>query len=249
MNWYEDLYNRQTYLDIYAVEDTRIAPREVDGLIRLLNLNPGQSVLDVCCGYGRHAVLLAKWGLRVTAIDLSSKQIEEATVRASREGVAVDFLVGDAREMSFQGGFDAVLNLFTSFGLFQDEADNLRLLERMAGALAPGGPLLVDLWNREKLIRDFTPLTIEERQDGIRIERSWTFDAWRGRVYWQNRIAFPDGRQESWSQSVRAYTLIELRTYLSEVGLLTEQIFGGFDGSEYTLDSPRMITTARKPSG
>lgn len=249
MNWYEDLYNRQIYFDLYSEEDTRIAPREVDALIELVELKPGQSILDVCCGYGRHAIELARRGYQVTGIDLSPKQIEAAIERANREGLQVNFLVGDAREMGFAGEFDVTLNLFISFGLFEADSDNLKMLERVAAATSAGGLFLMDLWNREKVVRDFTERDIQEREDGIRIERRWAFDAWGGRVSWENTVLLPDGRKERWDQSVRAYTLVELKKMLDEVGLRAERVYGDFDGQQYTLDSPRMIIISRKAGG
>lgn len=121
MEWYEDLYNRQIYFDLYSAADTQLARQEVARLVELLPLESGQSILDVCCGYGRHAIELAKRGYKVAGIDLSSKQIEGAIKRAKEARVEVNFMIGDAREMSFQEEFDITLNLFVSFGFFQQK--------------------------------------------------------------------------------------------------------------------------------
>jgi SAM-dependent methyltransferase len=246
VNWFEDLYNRQTYFDLYAEADTRLAPQEVEGIISLLQLEPGQKILDVCCGYGRHAIELAKNGYKVTGVDLSPKQIAVAVARAQEAGVQVDFLVCDAREMEFREEFDVALNLFTSFGFFDDEAQHLKMLQRIADATVPNGCFLMDLWNREKQIRDFTLREIEERSDGIRIEKAWRFDPWNGRINWENTVVFPDGQRENWGHSIRAYTLVELRKMLGQVGFELERVYGDFAGSTYTIDAPQMITIARK---
>jgi len=246
MEWFRDLYNRQIYFDLYAQADTQLALQEVDGIIELLGLAPGGRVLDVCCGYGRHAIELARRGHPVTGVDLSPVQIRAARENAQAAGVEIDFMVGDAREMAFQGEFDATLSLFISFGFFQGEADNLKMLASIARATAPGGLFLLDLWNREKQIRDFRPLEIEERADGVRIEKRWAFDPWRGRLNWTNRVIFPDGREESWEHSMRAYTLVELRLLLEQVGFELRQVYGAFDGRAYTLDAPQMVLVASK---
>ena len=173
MTWYEDLFNRQTFLDLYAEQDSRLAVQEVDGLVSLLNLQPGQSILDVCCGYGRHAIELAKRGHRVTGVDLSPLQVNAAVAEAAKEGVQAEFLVGDARHMRFQQRFDVALNMLTSFGLFEEDADHLEMLGRIADATKLGGLFLMDLWNREQVIRDFGEREIETRPDGIKIEEQW----------------------------------------------------------------------------
>jgi SAM-dependent methyltransferase len=246
MEWFRDLYNRQIYFDLYAQADTRLAIQEVEGIVNLLRLEPGQRVLDVCCGYGRHAIELARRGHRVTGVDLSPVQIRAARENAQAAGVEIDFVVGDAREMGYQDQFDVTLNLFTSFGFFDDEADNLAMLGSIARASAPGGLFLLDLWNREKQIRDFKPVEVEERADGVRIEKRWAFDAWRGRLNWSNHVTFPDGREERWEHSVRAYTLVELRQMLERVDFELERVYGGFDSRANTLDAPQMVLVARR---
>lgn len=247
MKWFEDLYNRQIYFDLYAEEDTVLAKTEVEDIINLLGLKTGQTVLDVGCGYGRHAVELAKRGFLVTGIDLAPKQIDAAVRRGDDMGVDIRFILGDAREMEFREKFEIVLSLFLTFGFFDEEADNQKMLSRMADALQPGGMLLMDLWNREKMIRDFSPYLVEERPDGIRIEKRWEFDAWNGRLNWVNEVTFPDGRKESWDHSVRAYTLVELKRMYETTGLRIEDVHGDFKGNEYSLESPQMILQARKP--
>ena len=245
MNWYEDIFNRQIFFDLYSEEDIRIAPQEVESIVKLLHLQPGLSILDVCCGYGRHAIELAKRGYEVTGIDLSPKQIGVAIQRAKEAGLAINFVVGDAREMKFQNEFDITLNLFLSFGYFQEEMDNLKMLEKIARATASDGLFLMDLWNREKQIRDFTPKEIEEHGEII-IEKRWHFDPWEGRLNWENTVIFPDRRKESWEHSIRAYTLVELKNILNEVGFQLEKVFGDFDSHDSTIDSPNMILVSRK---
>ena len=245
LEWFEDLYNRQIFFDLYAEEDIRKAPKEVDGVVKILGLKPGQSILDVCCGYGRHSIELARRGYRVTGIDLSPKQIAVARRRAKEEDLTINFLIGDAREMEFQNKFDITLNLFLSFGYFKDDAENLKMLEKIASATVSNGKFLMDLWNREKEIRDFRSKEVEEH-NGIKIEKRWSFDPWEGRLNWENTVFFPDGRRERWKQSIRAYTLVELKRMLNEVGFRLERVFGDLNGSEYTIDSPNMILISRR---
>jgi len=246
MKWFEDLYNRQIYFDLYAEQDTLLAKSEVENILNLIPLHTGQTILDVGCGYGRHAVEFAKRGFLVTGIDLAPKQIEAAKRRAKEAGVGIHFILGDARKMEFREEFEIVLSLFLTFGFFEEETENQMMLDRMAGALRPDGVLLMDLWNREKMIRDFSPLQVEEHPDGIQIEKRWEFDAWNGRLDWENEVTFPDGIKESWKHSVRAYTLVELKRMYEDAGLRLEKVYGDFQGNVYTLESQQMILLARK---
>ena len=246
MKWFEDIYQRQIYLDLYAEADTQIAPEEASAVVRLLGLPFGRSILDVCCGYGRHAIDLARRGFHVTGIDLAPRQIEEARRRAQAEDLVVRFVLGDVRAMVFEQEFDACLNLFTSFGFFDTDAENLEMLRRIARATAPGGQFLLESWNRERVIREFAPHQVQVREGGLRIDKDWQFDGIAGRINWQNTVSFPDGRRERWGHSIRAYTLAELKQLLESAGFALEQACGDWDGSRYELSSEHLIVIGRR---
>src|SRR5438105_7428900 len=176
MQWWEDIYNRQIYFDLYEQQDTLLAQQEVQQTIQLLHPPPGASILDLCCGYGRHSIPLAQRGFKVTGIDISEKQIQHAHQVARKAQVELDLHVADARKLDFQAAFDVVLNMFTSFGFSQDERENKLVLHNIFRALKPGGKFLLDLWNREKELREFKPITCERIRDII-IIKEWQFDA------------------------------------------------------------------------
>jgi SAM-dependent methyltransferase len=115
---------------------------EVDFLVRSLGLREGGRILDIPCGYGRHASELARRGFPVVGVDLSRAMIAEARRRWT-EGPRLRFLRQDMRRIVFRNEFDAVVNLYTSFGYFAPR-ENEAVLRRMAGALRPGGRILID---------------------------------------------------------------------------------------------------------
>ena len=106
MEWWEDIYNRQIYFDLYEQEDTLLAEKEVQQVVTLLRPPDGARILDLCCGYGRHSIRLAQRGFRVTGVDISEKQIQHAVEEARKADVQIDFRVADARILDFQGEFD-----------------------------------------------------------------------------------------------------------------------------------------------
>src|SRR5437660_11607155 len=99
MEWWEDIYNRQIYFDLYEEADTQLAEQEVQQVVALLHLPDGASILDLCCGYGRHSIKLAQRGFKVTGVDISAKQIQHARKEARQAHAPLAIQVGDARKL------------------------------------------------------------------------------------------------------------------------------------------------------
>jgi SAM-dependent methyltransferase len=216
----------------------------------LLDLKPPARVLDVCSGYGRHSIELAKRGFSVTGVDISTFQVDEARRLAAQAGVAPTFIVCDARDLReagpLGGPFDAALNMFLSFGYFATDAESQAMLDGVARALRPGGCLLIDFWNREHEIRAFEPVVLDRRGDEILEIEDWTFDHLNGRLSWVNTVIFPDGRRESWTQSIRAFTIVEVRKMLEGAGFALRAVYGSLDGEPYSMDSDAAIFVAER---
>jgi SAM-dependent methyltransferase len=244
--WWDDVFNRQAFLMLYQSSDLRLAATQVDQIQRLLKLSPPARVLDVCSGYGRHSIELAKRGFTVTGVDISEFQVDEARRLATQAGVAPTFIVGDARDIRVPGPFDAALNMFLSFGYFATDAESQAMLDGIARALRPGGRLLIDFWNREHEIRAFEPMVLDRRDDEILEVEDWTFDHLNGRLTWVNTVIFPDGRRESWTQSIRAFTIVEIKRMLETSGFTLSAVYGGLDGSRYSIDSDAAIFVAER---
>src|SRR5262249_22839496 len=128
--------------------------QEIRGLLQLMPFWPGARILDVPCGFGRHSIELARRGFRVTGVDISPKLLRTARRNAAVRGVQVEFRRADMRELAYRNRFDAVLNLFTSFGYFGDVGD-LWFLRTLRRALRPGGWLILHLINRDWVVRNF----------------------------------------------------------------------------------------------
>ena len=244
--WYEEFFG-EDWLELAAlrIEDERTRA-EVDFVVGALELAPDARVLDLACGHGRHSLELARRGYRVSGLDLSAPSLEVARGRAADDGLAVEFGECDMREIPFEDEFDAVLNLFTAFGYFDDEREDRRVLEAVARALHDGGAFLLDTIHAPFLYRHFQPQAWTELDDGTLFLEDRRLDLRRGRIDTRWVGARPDGtRSELWS-SVRLYTLSDLAGMLSDAGLEVERAYGGFDGSELGVDSRRLIVVARK---
>ena len=143
-NTYSSLWF-QLFMPLQAEEGTR---KDVAFLARQLPLPRYKQVLDLCCGYGRHALLLAERGYRVTGLDRDEAAIAEAQQRAAQAGQTITFLVGDMLQLrEVPGEFDAVINMWQSFCYF-DEQTNADLLRQIHDKLSPGGRFIIDMYNR-----------------------------------------------------------------------------------------------------
>jgi SAM-dependent methyltransferase len=245
MPWW-DVHFGELYLHI---SETILTPdrtaREVAGILTLLDLRPPARILDLCCGQGRHAVPLARAGYRVTGLDRSTYLLEQAQQAAARARVEVQWVRGDMRGLPWRGRFDACVNLFTAFGYFDEEAENQAVLEQVCNVLKPGGQFLLDVSNRDYYLLHLWPnywrrygkatLLEETKFDPITSRFTMTF----------TRVEGADWK--SLTQSVRHYTVPELKGMLERAGLSPIAIYGDFDGSDFELYSKRLIMVAQKP--
>jgi len=245
MEWWEDIYNRDIYFRLYETEDIESVAEETEGIIKLLKPQPQAKILDLCCGYGRHSIELAKKGFKVVGVDISEKQIQHAIKRAKESNIDVVFQIKDARKLDFNEEFDFVINMFLSFGYFENQEEDKDVLKSVFKALKPGGKFLMDFWNAEKAIRDLKPIVTEKIKD-ISIVKEWKFDAANKRLNWKNIVIFPDGRKESWNHSIKAYMVAEIKNLMEEVGLKFEKVYGSLKGEEYTINSPAAVIMAIK---
>src|SRR2546426_9095666 len=130
--WYKAFFG-EDYLHIYEpVLTPDRTQREVDGIVSLLALSQGSSILDLCCGHGRHAIPLAQRGFQVTGQDLSEVFLREAEKEAQAQSVHVQWLHGDMRNIPFENEFDAAINIFTAFGYLEDQGEDQKVLQQVS---------------------------------------------------------------------------------------------------------------------
>jgi SAM-dependent methyltransferase len=213
-----------------------------------LDLKPSSSILDLCCGTGRHAVLLAKRGFEVTAQDLSESYLERASQAAEAAGVGLSVAHSDMRSIPFEAAFDAVINMFTAFGYLESEEEDGKVLREIAKALKPGGRFLLDLLNREWVVSNYVQNEWRRAEDGTLHLEHRELDLVAGRNHVTFTVIDPKGqRREMDGHHVRLYTLTEVIGMLSEAGLEFERAYGGFSGEAYGVNTRRMIVVGKRP--
>lgn len=243
--WFED---ESFWIDMYPFLFPRKRMEEADFEIeKLLNLIEfkGDSVLDLCCGPGRHAISLAKRGFSVTAVDRTSFFLEKGRQRAKSEKLDIEFVLQDMLSFKRPESFDLALNLWTSFGFFDRKEDDLIVLDNIYQSLKSGGVCLIDLFGKETLAEDFQPTTSDELADGtILVQRHKIFDNWtRIRNEW---ILIKNGIAKSYTFHHTLYSGQELMDRLERVGFTDIRLFGDYEGTEYGPEARRLIAAARK---
>jgi SAM-dependent methyltransferase len=244
--WYCEYFD-EVYLAAHGLGLER-APGEADLIVRALALPPGSAILDLACGCGRHAIELARRGYRVTGLDLSRTLLSQAGHLAGNASVKVELVEEDMRRVpeTWAARFDGVINVLTSWGYFEADADNERVIEGVARSLKLGGRFFLDVLNRDWLVRNFREHGWREGQGGVIVAERNRLDLLTGRSEVENTILFPDGHRLVRPVSIRLYTLAEVASLFRKHHLAVRETYGGWQGEAYGLDSRRMIVVAER---
>jgi SAM-dependent methyltransferase len=222
-----------------------IAPEQVEAILALAGIQPGAAILDLPCGVGRHSLELARRGYCVTGVDRTAAYLQIARDRAAAEGLAVELVQDDMRHFVRPGAYDLALNLFTSFGYFEDPAEDRRVAENLYRSLKPGGALIMEMMGKEVLARIFLPHDWQELPDGTfylqerKVARDWT--------WLENRwiLLRPDGRRREYAVNHRVYDGAGLKALLLETGFSEVTLYGGLAGEPYDTEARRLMAVAR----
>jgi len=222
--WFEEVFD-EDYLRTLPFMRADQTLREVEFISNALQAEPGAEILDVGCGYGRHAIELVQRGFNVTGLDLSLPLLIRAADEAQRRALSVNFVHADMREMSFEKQFDGAYSMLTSFGYF-DEETNLRVAERIGRSLKPGRRFLLDIINRDYVVADL-PVRVWWEGTGCVVLEEVDFNFHTSRIITHRSIVFEDGRQVEQELSVRAYSLHEIGRLLRQAGFRVIDVSGG----------------------
>jgi ubiquinone/menaquinone biosynthesis C-methylase UbiE len=238
-------------LEGYLTTPLRLAERtkiEVDGIIELLDLRSGQRIFDCPCGYGRHSIALARLGFEVVGSDINGEMLEPALKEAG-ELNNVRFVKENMQHLAYNNEFDAVLNLFFSFGFFETIEENNLVLKNFYDALKPGGKFMMhtDI-NIPRIISGTYKLhEIRNLVSGKQLEIVESYDPPRKRLTGQWILISPDGsREELTPYSHRIYTYEDFAEICFQTGFQNIQGFGDWNGSPLTDASEDMIIVAEK---
>ena len=233
-NWYTSWFDTPYYHILYKDRNYREAQVFMDNLTHYLNLPEKATVLDLACGKGRHSIYLNQLGFTVLGADLSENSITEATKNTNE---TLHFKVHDMRE-PFEEKFDAIFNLFTSFGYFENDEDNLTTLKAIKESLSEYGFAVIDFMNVAQVLETLVP---EETKtvEGIDFHiKRYLKD---GHIY--KEIDFEDkGQKFHFTEKVKALTLKDFEVLMEEAGIYLLDIFGDYKLKKFhKTDSERLI--------
>lgn len=245
--WWETYFDERylsEYAPLFSLESDR---QEAARLVELLSLPVGARVLDVPCGQGRHTHLMAEAGYDATGLDYSGYLLARARERGT--GRRLRYVRGDMRRLPRQwtGRFDAVLNLFTSFGFFRDPADDLRAVAEFARVLRPGGVLVWHGGSRDGVMAGFLDRDWWRAGDGTMIAHERAFDSLSGvlsiRTEWSGQRTA--GERD---HRIRLYTATRLSEIFGGHGLVTAEAYDSWSEDPLRRTSSEMLLVARKES-
>ncbi|MGB5982314.1 MAG: class I SAM-dependent methyltransferase [Nonlabens sp.] len=245
--WYANWFDTPYYHILYRDRDHEEAAQFMRNLTESLNLDQNAHILDLACGRGRHSMYLNQLGYRVTGVDLSGNSIAFAKAQLSKatspqiDPSRINFEVHDMT-LPMDQSFDAVFNLFTSFGYFEDEADNLKTIQAIKQNLKPGASAVIDFLNVPYVLRNLV-VSNEKTEKGITFHQQRRFE--NGYIY--KDIRFTDqGTDFHFTERVRALILSDFQSYFNKAGLELVDLYGNYALEDYDrFNSERLIMVIR----
>ena len=243
MSWFEEWFDSPLYEKLYSKRDEKDAASLADLIEEVIPVSAYRNVLDLGCGRGRHSITLAQRGYQVTGIDLSNKAIEKAKRIAGQKNLNnVKFFVRDMRD-PLPKQFDAIVNLFTTFGYFLEDEENRRVLRNTGKMLNQGGILFLDYLNPHYVEKNLVP-----SESGMyeKLTYNVTRQIKDGMVF--KTIQFSDDSLDEpvkYRERVKLYDLEWFRDVLTKSGYDIIETYGNYEGSPFLVESPRMIIVAK----
>ena len=239
-NWFEDWFNSSYYHILYKHRNCDEAELFIDNLITFLQPKKGAQFLDIACGKGRHAIYLNKKGFTVTGTDLAEESIAEAS---KFENQNLSFFVHDMRRVFRVNYFDYVLNLFTSFGYFENEKDDLATIHAICKTLKSTGTFVFDFFNVKKVIATLVD-TETKIIDNIEFKITRHIE---NNFIIKHILVTDNGTQFSFQERVKALTITDFEKYFAANKLKIVHLFGNYQLEKYNEnDSDRLIIIAKK---
>lgn len=244
--WFEKWFSDKFYLDLYQHRDEEDARWMINLLQRSIAIKTDSKVLDIACGSGRHSIEMARRGFNVTGFDLSEFLISEArkNLRNSVEkNMKVKFLIRDMRDFNFKNTFDIAVNIFTSFGYFDNDIENFQVIENVSRSLKIGGYFVFDFLNIYYLLLNLKPLSRNKSGNTTIIQKRVIENGFVKKKI----IITKNNKTKHFEEVLKLYSFQDFKKAFAMSGLKTEKIFGDYSGNKFNrTKSSRLIIIARK---
>lgn len=243
MEWFKQWFNSEEYLNVYQHRDKKDAKELLQLVLDNIDSTKVKTVLDMATGNGRHAILLARKGYRVTAVDLSEMLLGIAQKNTAKENLNIEFVHSDLRKYEPDKKFNLIINLFTSIGYFEDDEENFHLLNKAYDLLEEDGYFVLDYMNINFVRNTLVPVSVDTMDNSTITQNRFIKNE---RVI-KEIIIEKEKSTEKYYESVRMFSYEEIITAMKKIGFHVLHTFGDFLGNPFELEtSPRIIIISRK---
>lgn len=242
-DWWHDFF--PTFRPVFDSIPIKSTNAQVRYIIRKLNLSPGKKFLDCPCGIGRIALPLARKGVTVTGVDITPSYLDELEKKAKRRDLKIKLAKADMRRINYKNEFDAGANLWTSFGFFEKESDDLLVIKKMYQALKPGGKFMLHLINRDWIMSNFSPRGWFQAGNAKVLEkRKFDYSTSINHCEW---CFLKDGKETTHQLRLRMYSYHELIAMFKSSGFVDIQGYGSTKDEPINRDKMMMFIIGTKP--
>lgn len=244
--WFEKWFSDKLYLDIYRNRDDREAGALVNLIQRNSNLKSCDKIIDVCCGPGRHSIEFARRGYSVLGIDISTYLIKRAlfSLKSEKEkNLKIGFEIADMRNFNYNKSFDAAVNLFSSFGYFENDIENFIVFDNICSSLKKNGLFVFDFLNETYLRKNLVSLSKSKVKDKTIIQKRCI----DGGFVFKNIYIDKIKKEPDFTERIRLYDKNKLMEKIQEHGFKIYRIFGDYYGNKFFKNkSGRIVIFAEK---
>ena len=245
-NWYKSIWN----LDIKEQSWVQDTENQVDFIINTLGLTGKGRILDLACGFGRHALSLARRGYQITGVDITEEFIKDAIKNANSEGLDAQFINGDIRDLHFANEYDVVLNLADgAIGYLESDEENLKIFDVISNALKPGGKHFMDIGNAEHAEHYFPVQYWDAGEKALSVSRfEWDVQK-RIMLYGDNTIVYGESAKKpdiAYGAPQRLYSIDEINRIWEQRGLEVVQTFADYYGKDASYKEFQLMVYSRK---
>jgi D-alanine-D-alanine ligase len=253
-DWWKNIFD-EIYLltDARTVCDNELTRKEVDFITTFMNPEKNSAILDLCGGQGRHSLELARRGFKdLTVLDYSNFLLRMGVEKANEKGLSIQFIQSDARFTHLPDDrFHYIILMASSFGYFEEDDENLKILAEAFRLLSPSGQLMLDIPDRDYIIANFKPSSFHRVNDDISVERHRRI---KGNVIYSKETVLSDkkGCIRENTYCMRLYSMDDLKRLLLKEGFnkvsFKKDFMNRSDQGDFGCMTNRMVAIAEKPA-
>ncbi len=248
-----DWYKQGWSLDIKKQSWTENTEKEVSFLIKEMGLCGNERILDLACGYGRHALEFARRGFHVVGVDITKDYIDDACRETEKQSLPIEFILSDIRNVSFENEFDVIINMADgAIGYLENDAENLKIFDVISRALKPGGLHFMDIMSADYADIHYPCNLWESGKNGITLSAFEWDKASNILLYKQNDFYYGDILEKpdfEYGHPTRLYHSAEIDEIMKSHGMETIKKFSDYNGTTASENGLQLMVISKKKQG